>query len=130
MLLLGKTVGQELQRQLRPRAVQVLRTRGRVFSEEVRRAVLAFAVIYGLVAVAGTFALLVTGVSAVSAATSAASCLALLGTGFGAVGPTENFGSIPETGRCVLMFLMLVGRLEVLTVLVLLTPAFWRRNVA
>ncbi|WP_354700637.1 Trk system potassium uptake protein TrkH [Paraconexibacter sp. AEG42_29] len=130
LLLLWKTVGQELQRQLRPRAVQVLRTRGRVFSEDVRRAVLAFALIYGLVALAGTFALLITGVDAVSALTSSVSCLALLGTGFGTVGPTENFSSLSESARCILMFLMLAGRLEVLTVLVLLTPAFWRRNVA
>ena len=53
VLLLAKTAGQELKRQLRPRAVQVLRTRGRVFNEEVRRAVLAFAVIYVLVALVG-----------------------------------------------------------------------------
>lgn len=129
-MLLSKTVGQELTRQLRPRAVQVLRTRGKVFSEEVRRAVLGFTVIYFLVAVAGTFAMLVAGLDLLSAATSASACLALLGTGLGDVGATENFQAIPEGARVVLMFLMLAGRLEVLTVLVLLTPAFWRRNVA
>lgn len=128
--LLAKTMGQELQRQLRPRAVQVLRTRGRVFSEEVRRAILGFVVIYLSVAVAGTMAMLVFGLDLLSAATSASACLALLGTGLGEVGATENFQAIPEGGRVVLMFLMLAGRLEVLTVLVLLTPAFWRRNVA
>jgi trk system potassium uptake protein TrkH len=128
--LLFKTMGQEFQRQLRPRAVQVLRTRGRVFSEDVRRAILGFVVIYFTVAIAGTFAMLIAGLDLLSAATSAGSCLALLGTGLGRVGATENFQSIPEGGRGVLMFLMLVGRLEVLTVLVLLTPAFWRRNVA
>lgn len=128
--LLAKIAGQELSRQLRPRAVTVLRTRGRVFNEDVRRAVLAFAVIYLLVAVAGTFAMLIAGLDLTSAATSAASCLTLLGAGLGAVGPTDGFGSVPDGGRIVLMFLMLAGRLEVLTVLVLLTPAFWRRNVA
>ncbi len=130
VMLLAKIAGQELNRQLRPRAVTVLRTRGRVFNEDVRRAVLAFAVIYMLVAIVGTFAMLISGLDLTSAATSAASCLTLLGAGLGAVGPTEGFGSVPEGGRYVLMFLMLAGRLEVLTVLVLLTPAFWRRNVA
>ncbi len=129
-MLLTKSVGQELARQLRPRAVQVLRVRGKVFSEDVRRAVLGFVVIYFLVALAGTFAMLVSGLDLLSAATSAGSCLALLGTGLGEVGATENFSAIPEGGRVVLMFLMLAGRLEVLTLLVLLTPAFWRRNVA
>lgn len=128
--LLAKTLTQELQRQLRPRAVQVLRTRGRVFSEDVRRAVLGFVVIYLAVAIAGTMAMLVAGLDLRSAVTSASACLTLLGTGLGEVGPTENFQAIPDGGRVVLMFLMLAGRLEVLTVLVLLTPAFWRRNVA
>ncbi len=58
------------------------------------------------------------------------SCLALLGAGLGDVGPTQGFSSVPEGGRSILMFPMLAGRLEVLTVLARLTPAFWRRNVA
>ena len=56
MLLLGKAAGQEIERQLRPKAVQVLRTRGRVFSEDVRRGVLGFFYLYTVVAIAGTMA--------------------------------------------------------------------------
>ncbi len=130
VMLLGKTIGQELGRQLRPSAVQVLRTRGQVFTEDVRRGVLAFAVVYFALVLAGTFVLLVAGLDMLSAATTSGSVLSLLGTGLGEAGPTESFATIPEGARAFLMFLMLAGRLEVFTVLVILTPAFWRRNVA
>jgi trk system potassium uptake protein TrkH len=130
ILLLWKTVGQEIQRQLRPKAVQVLRTRGRVFSEDVRRAVLGFFSVYALVTIAGTFAMLATGLDLVSAATAAVATINIVGTGLGDVGALENYAAVSDGGRWVLCALMLTGRLEVFTVLVLLTPAFWRPNVA
>lgn len=130
IMLLGKTVGQEIQRQLRPKAVQVLRTRGRVFSEDVRRAVLGFFSVYALVTIAGTFAMLAAGLDLVSAGTAAVATINIVGTGLGDVGAIENYAAVSDGGRWVLCALMLTGRLEVFTVLVLLTPAFWRPNVA
>jgi len=128
--LLAKTVAQELSRQLRPRAVFVLRTRGKVFSEDVRRSVLGFFVLFAAVGGVGTMAMLVCGLDLLTAVTSVAATLTLVGPGLGQVGASENFQAVPEAGRAVLTFLMLAGRLEIFTVLVLLTPAFWRRNVA
>jgi len=130
VMLLAKAAGQELQRQLQPKAVQVLRVPGRVYSEGVRRGVLAFFLVYLLVFVVSTLVMAAFGLDEVSAASASAATLNVVGTGLGTVGPTESFTSIPEGGRWYLSFLMLVGRLEVFTVLVLLTPAFWRRNVA
>lgn len=130
IMLLCKTAVQEVQRQLQPRAVQVLRMRGRVFSEDVRRTVLGFFCIYVAVWVAGTMVLAATGLDVVSAATGSAAALNLAGVGLGELGASENFGAVPSAGRWVLSFLMLVGRLEVFTVIALLTPAFWRRQWA
>jgi trk system potassium uptake protein TrkH len=130
VLLLAKTGGQEIQRQLRPRAVQVLRTRGRVFSEELRRGVLGFFCIYMTVAVAGTLAMLAAGLDLVSATSSVAATLNVIGPGMGEVGPAANYQPVSEGGRLILTGVMLAGRLEVFTVLVLLTPVFWRRDVA
>jgi trk system potassium uptake protein len=130
VLLLAKTAGQELQRQLRPKAVQVLRTRGRIFSEELRRGVLGFFYVYMTVALAGTLAMLVTGLDFVTALASVAATLNIIGPGLGEVGATDNYEAVSTGGRVVLSALMLIGRLEVFTVLVLLTPAFWRPNVA
>jgi trk system potassium uptake protein TrkH len=130
VLLLGKTAGQEIQRQLRPKAVQVLRTRGRVFSEDVRRGVLAFFYIYVAVAIAGTMAMLATGLDGLSALSSVAATLNVIGPGLGEVGATDNYTAVSDPGRAILSVLMLAGRLEVFTVLVLLTPAFWRPSTA
>lgn len=130
VMLLAKAAGQEVSRQLRPKAVQVLRMRGRVFSEEVRRGVLAFFYIYITVALVATMAMLITGLDLVSAATAVATSLNVVGPGLGQVGATENFGEVSDGGRVILSFVMLAGRLEVFTVLVLLTPAFWRPSVA
>lgn len=130
IMLLGKTAGQEIERQLRPKAIQVLRTRGRVFSEELRRGVLGFFYLYVTVFLAGTLIMAAVGLDLVSAASGVIATLNVIGPGLGEVGATENYGAVPAGGRWVLSALMLIGRLEVFTVLVLLTPAFWRPNVA
>jgi trk system potassium uptake protein TrkH len=128
VMLLGQTAIQEVQRQLQPKAVQVLRLPGRVFSEEVRRNVLGFFYIYVTVWVAGSLLMTALGLDLVTASTSSAAALNVAGIGLGEVGAIENFGAVPPAGRFILALLMLVGRLEVFTVLVLLTPAFWRRS--
>jgi trk system potassium uptake protein TrkH len=130
VLLLGKAAAQEIQRQVRPKTVQVLRVRGRVFSEEVRRGVLAFFSIYVLIFVVGTLVMTAIGVDGTTAASSVIASLNIIGPGLGEVGPTENYAAIPQGGLWFLCALMLTGRLEIFTVLVLLTPAFWRRSVA
>ena len=130
VMLLAKAAGQEVQRQLQPKAVQVLRTRGRVFSEEIRRGVFAFFAIYMTVFAAGTLVMAAFGLDPVTAASSVITTLNCVGPGFGEVGAAENFTAVPEGGRWVLSALMLIGRLEIFTVLVLFTPAFWRPNVA
>ena len=129
-LLLAKTAGQEIQRQLRPQAVQVLRTRGKVFNEEVRRGVLGFFYIYIVVFLAGTAAMAATGLDLITALSSVAATLNVIGPGLGEVGAAENYGAVSEGGLVILSALMLIGRLEVFTVLVLLTPAFWRPRAA
>jgi trk system potassium uptake protein len=129
-MLLAKTAGQEIQRQLRPKAVQVLRTRGRIFTEEVRRGVLAFFFIYVTVAAVGTIAMLATGLDFITAIGSVAATLNTVGPGFGEVGTASNFQPVSEAGRVVLTMLMLAGRLEIFSVLVLFTPLFWRRTIA
>ena len=126
VMLLAKTGAQEVQRQLRPQAVQVLRTRGKVFSEDLRRGVLGFFLVYMAVAAVGTLAMAASGLDGPSALSSVAATLNLVGPGLGDVGATDNYAAVSEGGRLVLAFLMLAGRLEVFTVLVLLTPAFWR----
>jgi trk system potassium uptake protein TrkH len=130
IMLLAKTARQEVERQLRPKAVQVLRIRGKVFSEELRRGVLGFFYIYVTVFLVGTLIMAAIGLDLVTAASAVIATLNVIGPSLGEVGASENYGAVPQGGRWVLSFLMLAGRLEIFTVLVLLTPAFWRPNVA
>jgi trk system potassium uptake protein TrkH len=55
-----------------------------------------------------------------------AACIGNIGPGFGMVGPVENFASMPVLGKWLLIWCMLLGRLEIYTVLILLVPAFWK----
>jgi trk system potassium uptake protein len=130
VLLLGRAAAQEVERQVRPTTVQVLRIGGRVFSEEVRKGVLAFFSLYILIVAAGTVVMAGVGVDGTTAVSSVIASLNIIGPGLGEVGATENYTAIPSGGLWFLTALMLAGRLEVFTVLVLLTPAFWRRSVA
>jgi trk/ktr system potassium uptake protein len=129
-MLLGKAAAQEVQRQLQPKAVHVLRIRGRVFSEDVRRGLLGFFAVYLLVLVTGTLVMSALGLEIVTASASMIATLNIIGPGIADVGASENYTAVPEAGRWFLSAVMLIGRLEVFTVLVLLTPAFWRPNVA
>jgi trk system potassium uptake protein TrkH len=128
MALLAKTARQELERQLKPSAVQVLRMGGRPFSEDVRRAVLGFFLIYVLVYSGGALAMAATGVDPITAISAAATSINIVGPGLGEVGGTDSFAAIPEAGRMVSAFLMLTGRLEIFTIVALLAPLFRRRS--
>lgn len=130
VMLLGKTAAQEVQRQLQPRAVQVLRTRRRVFGEDVRRAVLGLFLLYMALTAATALALLICGLDLLSATSGAIATVNIVGPAFGELGAVDNYSAVPDAGRWILCFVMLAGRLEIFTVLVLLTPAFWRPSVA
>jgi trk system potassium uptake protein len=129
-LLLSRTAVQEVRRQLQPSAVQVLRLPGRVFGEDVGRTVLGFFFVYVSVWALGMLVMAAVGLDAVTAGSASAAALNLSGAGLEAVGATENFGAVPPAGRAALSLLMLIGRLEVFTVVALLTPAFLRRRWA
>lgn len=125
--LLLKSARQELERQLRPNQVQVLRMGGQTFSEQVRRAVLAFFLLYTIVFVTGAVVMASTGVDMVTALSAAATTLNIVGPGLGEIGALDSFGAIPEPGRLVGALLMITGRLEVFTVVALLAPIFRMR---
>jgi trk system potassium uptake protein TrkH len=128
IVLLGRIARQEVDRQLQPSSVQVLRLGGRPFPEQVRAAVLGFALIYALVFLAGSFAIAMTGVDLATAISGTSATLNVIGPGLGDVGAVDNFAAIPEGGRAVAIVLMLIGRLEVFTVVALLAAVFRLRR--
>ncbi len=85
-----------------------------------------FVVLYFFLAFSGFVALTAVGLDITTALTGSMACIGNIGPGLGALGPTANYGALPDGILAYLSFLMIAGRLEVCTVLVILTPSFWR----
>ncbi len=117
----------ELRKHLHPRAVIVTRVGGSVVGEGVMLNILAFMLLFVGSFVVGAVLLAALGVDLVTAAGASAAAIGNIGPGLGGVGPVENYAWMPGMGKVVLSLLMLMGRLEIYTVLVLFHPEFWRR---
>lgn len=116
----------ELRRTLHPRGVLPVKLGGRVVSEDVMRSVLVFFLFYLLVFAVCTVIVISLGADLVTGITATIACLGNIGPGFNQVGPMGHFGDLPTLSKITLTIAMWVGRLEVLTVLVLLRPEVWR----
>ncbi len=126
-ILLMKQALRELTRIVHPRAVVPVTLGGAIVPQQVMYSVLAFMLIYGGVMVAVTLLLLLSGLDMVTAATAAIACINNTGPGLGQVGPSGNYQGLTDFQTWVCSFAMMLGRLELLSVLVLFTPQFWRR---
>jgi trk system potassium uptake protein TrkH len=127
-LILFELMGNGLQRLVYPHRVLPVRYGDRSVDPDAQRAVVLFIASFFVIWGIGTILLGATGLEFVTATTGALTALTNVGPGLGPViGPVGNFSSIPESAKWVLSFLMLLGRLEILAVLVLFSPAFWSR---
>jgi len=127
MLLLLKQARRELVRIVHPSVVNPVVLGGRAVGDRVIQSVIAFMMIYGATLTAFTMALLFTGLDPVTAFTAVIACVNNIGPGLGDVGPAVNYGGLTDLQTWICTFAMLLGRLELLSVLVLFTPQFWRR---
>ena len=110
-----------------PNAIIQLKLNQNVISDENNRNIITFITIYLMVFAAGTIALAFDGVDGKTASSAVATCMAGIGPGIGSVGPASNFFHLSDFAKIVLSFLMILGRLEILALLMLFTPAFWRK---
>jgi trk system potassium uptake protein TrkH len=88
--------------------------------------VLAFMLIYGVVLIGATMLLLLSGLDVVTAFTAAVACINNTGPGLGQVGPAGNYQVLSDFQTWILTATMLLGRLEIFSVIVLFTPGFWQ----
>ncbi len=109
-----------------PKSISFIKLNGKSVPENTNISILSFVVLYLFVFVIGTIIIVITGVDPVTASSSAATCMAGIGPGLGSVGPLSNFSNIPETGKVVLSLLMIIGRLEIITVFTIFTRTFWK----
>lgn len=117
----------EFKKLLHPNAVVPVRYNGRFVSEDVITKILAFVMLYLITIAFGVFVLSLSGMPFQESIGGLITCLGGVGPGLGTVGPAGNFSAIPDFSKWFLSFMMLIGRLELFTVLVLFTPAFWRK---
>ncbi|MBZ4647915.1 MAG: potassium uptake protein TrkH family [Desulfomicrobiaceae bacterium] len=126
LILLAKQSLRELFRLIHPRSVAQIKLGGKPVPADVQASVWGFFTLYALVFVTASTLLACMGQDLATAFTAVAATLGNIGPGLGTVGPAENFAHLPTAAKWLLSLCMLLGRLEIYTVLVLLVPEFWR----
>jgi trk system potassium uptake protein TrkH len=112
---------------LHPRAVVNVKIGGKTVSDDVIRSILGFLALYTGLFVVCSVMLAGMGVDIITSISAVASAIGNVGPGLGMVGPMGNYSTIPEMGKWLLVWCMLLGRLEIYTVIIFLVPEFWRK---
>ncbi|MFQ5586551.1 MAG: TrkH family potassium uptake protein [Thermodesulfobacteriota bacterium] len=126
ILLLFKLGYRELVRLVHPHAVLPIKLGGRNVPGEVINGVMGFTFLYLFLFTISSLILAGMNLDMITAISSSAATIGNIGPGLGAVGPASNYSAIPFAGKWVLIANMLLGRLEIYTLVILFTPAFWR----
>jgi len=125
-LILFKSFSREVSKLIHPKAVIPIRIGGNVVPDEIVQSVQIFFSLYFIILLVTTLALAAMGIDLLSSLTAVAATLGNIGPGFGIVGPVSNFAAVPPLGKLMLSFCMLLGRLEIYTVLVVISVRFWK----
>jgi trk system potassium uptake protein TrkH len=127
-LIILKNSLMELKKLIHPSAIIPVKLNKKAVPENIVFNVLSFFLIYLIIFIVGAVVMASMGLDFETAIGASIASIGNIGPGLGQVGPVHNYAAIPELGKWFLSFLMLLGRLELFTVLVLLTPFFWRKN--
>ncbi len=127
IILLVKHGYQEIFRLIHPHAVRSIKLGGKPVPAEVLNSIGGFFILYLGLFILAVIIMSAIGLDIVTSFASVAATIGNVGPGFGLVGPVKNYLSIPDLGKWVLIFCMLLGRLEIYTVIILLAPAYWRK---
>lgn len=127
VVLLARVVGREFKRMVERHGVFAVRLGGRVVPEEAVQSLLNLIYLALVVMFLGCLILSATGIDLLTSLTAVIACIFNIGPGFGSVGPAENYAHLPDLAKWVLSACMVAGRLEFYTLLVILTPDFWRK---
>lgn len=126
-VILIKSSALEFKKMIHPRAIIPLRFNKKTVSPQIIHLVMSFFLLYLMTFFFGTFIMIFLGLDFESAVGATIATLGNIGPGIGDVGSVENYAWIPTGGKWFLSFLMLLGRLELFTVLIIFTPTFWRK---
>jgi trk system potassium uptake protein len=126
-LILFKQAGREFRKLLHPSAINPMKIGGQVIPNNIVFSVLGFIFLYFISVVTLTFLLVISGLDFISAFSAVIACINNAGPGLGVVGPAGNFSGLTDFQTWVCTFAMLIGRLEIITLLIIFTPKFWKR---
>ena len=127
VLLMLKQGYRELYQLIHPHAVTTVKLDNKPFTKEILGSIWGFLFIFLIMNVLGTLALTAMGLDYVTATSTVIAAMNNIGPALGEAGPTNNYFGLPDAAKWVLAFLMLVGRLEVYTVIILFIPRFWKK---
>lgn len=126
LLVAGKVVKREVGKTLHPQMVVPITINGKIVAPEIVSGVASFYFLYVLTFIIGSLLISLEGLDLISSMSSVAATLGNIGPGFGAVGPSRTFASFSGASKLLFSLFMLLGRLELFTLLSILTPSFWR----
>ncbi len=126
LLIFFKFIRLQFRKLIHPRAVEIIRYDDLKVPNDVTQAILGFIALYALVFLAASLLVTAQGIDIITATSAVAATLNNIGPGLEGVGPTKNFGWLPDFSKLVLTFCMLAGRLELYTVAIILTRGYWK----
>jgi len=128
IMVLFKKGYQELHKIIHPHAIVPIRVNAKPISPEIVSSITSFFLIYLFIFLVSTLIVMAAeDLPIITAISACAASIGNVGPGLGEVGPAGNYANLSSFTKIVLSFLMLIGRLELFTILVIFTPAFWRR---
>lgn len=126
-MILIRNTGREIKQIIHPKAILPVRIGDQAISQNIQRTVLSFFILYVFIFTTGAFIISLFGYDIMSSIGASIAAIGNIGPGWGDFGPTDNFAHLPYLGKWVLILLMMVGRLEIFTVLIIFSPAFWKQ---
>jgi trk system potassium uptake protein TrkH len=127
IMIMCKKMTKEVRQFMRPNAVMQIKLGSKPVEAEVVANIAAFFTIFVIIFVLASFIMTFFTPDLETAATSVVATLGNIGPGLSAVGATQNYAAIPKVGQAILSLCMLLGRLELYTVLILFLPSFWKK---
>ena len=129
VLVVFKQIKRQISKIFHPRAVIPIKIGNKVISDETVSSIFSFLGIYAMIFIVGTILISLEGFGLETSITSVVSSLSNIGPGLGLVGPAETFSKFSSGGKLLLSFLMLLGRLEFFTMIALLVPSTWKKEL-
>jgi trk system potassium uptake protein TrkH len=127
IILLVKQGYQEIFRLIHPHAVRPIKLGGKPVPADVLNSIWGFFILYIMLFFLAVIVVSANGLDVITSFSSVAATIGNVGPGFGLVGPVTNYLSVPDPSKWVLIFCMIIGRLEIYTVIIMLVPAYWRK---